>query len=133
MRRIGLFCIAFLVMMLLVLLAFLSGMLSATGMAVAYIVLIFLGILVLSRIIKSTAVTDGVVRRPLTVSPFSKMILSPRFLGILIAISIGVFVYGVWSTQNAPLLPRITGMTVNICMTIALVIALRKSKRNSKG
>jgi hypothetical protein len=133
MRRIGLFCIAFFVMMLLVLLAFLSGVLSAMGMAVAYIVLIFLGILVLSIIIKSTTFADGAVRRPLTASPLSKMILSPRVLGILIAISIGAFVYGIWSTQNAPLLPRITGMTVNICMTIALIVALRKSKRNSKG
>ena len=133
MRRMGLFYIVFLVMMLLVLLAFLGGALSAMGMAVAYIALIFLGILVLSKIIKSTTFADGAVRRPFTASSLSKMILSPRVLGILIAISIGVFVYGIWSTQNAPLLPRITGMTVNICMTVALIIARRKSKRNSKG
>ena len=132
MRRIGLFCIAFLLMMLVVLLAFISGVLSGMSMAIAYIVLILLGIVALSKIIKSATVADGVVRRPLTAPPFSKMISSSRVLGILIAISIGVFLFALWSTQNAPLLPRITGMTVNICMTIALVIALRKSKRKSK-
>ena len=132
MRHVGLFCVAFVAMMLLVLLAFLAGALSTMGMAVAYILLISLGILVLSRIIKSSTSNAGSVQRPLAGSSLSRMILSTRVLRILIVVSICTLGYGIWSTQGAPLLPRITGITANICMTTAFIIALRKSKRDSK-
>ena len=113
-------------------LASLIGVLSTTGMAVAYIFLIFIGILVVSRIIKSSRLEEGFVRKPLTASPLSKTFLSTRALKIVIALSIGTLGYGVWSMQGEPLLPRITGIAVNICFTTAFIIALRKSKRNSK-
>jgi hypothetical protein len=132
MRGVGLFCITFVVTIILVLLAFLIGVLSTTGMAVAYIFLIFIGILVVSRIIKSSRLEEGFVRKPLTASPLSKTFLSTRALKIVIALSIGTLGYGVWSMQGEPLLPRITGIAVNICFTTAFIIALRKSKRNSK-
>lgn len=94
MRHVGLFCITFLVIMLFVLVAFMDGIMSALSMTVAYIVLTFLGILVLSKIITNTNVADAVVHRPITTSPLSKMILSSKVLRILIVINIGVFVSG---------------------------------------
>jgi hypothetical protein len=120
-------------MMLLVLLAFLSGTLSGRGMAATYIVFMFLGILLLSEIIKNTTFADGVDRKPLNASPLSRMSPSPRVLKILIVISFGLLGYGIWSAQDGPLLPSITGIAVNICMTTAFILALRKSKRNSEG
>lgn len=132
MRHVGLW-ISSVVMMLLVLLAFLSGALSVMTMATIYILLMLVGILVLSGIIKNTRFANSVDHRLFKVSSQSRMSLSSSVLRILIVISIGLLGYGIWSTQDTPLLPRFTGIAVNICMTTAFILALRKSKRNSKG
>lgn len=127
-RRFVLFFSIFVAALLLAVLACIGGLLSGRAFAVTCIGLSIVGVWILTLLISNAQQSMPMNGSVKTSSPL-KGSVSLWLLRVMIGLNVLILGWGIAVTSGAPRLPKITGITVNICLTAGLVAALRRQKR----
>ena len=129
-----LFSLCYAVVLITLVSAFMLKILSPRGLGIAGLISMAAGTIVLTGFIRKGQKRFPVASpsQELNSDARKRLMGSIRSMKAYIALLVFALIYGLWSTRGGPMWPRLAGVIVNLCMTAALVSAVRKGERKLK-
>jgi hypothetical protein len=131
--RVQFICICFTVTGLVLAYGFSKGAISSPGLGVALVLLIcVLFVLIMyrgsrTRLVKKLAESSGekIFKRTTTARAVRRLQVATIALPIFL-------VFGLWLAKGEPLVPRLVGVVINLCITCWFIFLLRQAKKGVK-
>ncbi len=126
------FLVVFVGALILIVGLFAAGKISPREMGYASVAVCLAAIIILTLLLdKSAREARSVAHRSKAgdgLTTRKEILRSIRICKVAIAVMLLIFVYALWATRNDPLLPRIVGAVINIAITSAFIIGLKRQR-----